>query len=485
MPNPYLKDIPSRGRDPFLEKVVDTVRRHSMLREGDTVVVGVSGGKDSMVLLDVLCRLAEPWNLKLVVAHLDHGLRGEESGAELRFVAGQAQARGLPFRGEALSREDFAGSGSLQERARGLRYAFFEGVARHWGAQRIATGHHCDDHAETVLMQLFRGAGRLTGIPAVRAGTFIRPLLAVTRDEIEAYVRRRGLPSREDSSNRLSVYLRNRIRHELVPWIRREVNPGLAQALSRLADLQQEEDAYLDALARHAFDRIAAPASLEGDVVLARTAWGALHPVLQRRCLRLAYERLHGSSSGLSCAHLARVCTGPARPSPARQRTYCLPGGVRLFVSQEELRLSRADLREPAPYDCPFTVGQSCEIPAIGLSVRSRKIARDALTPIRSGHDEAFLDASLLEGAMKLRCFRPGDRFLPLGLGGKEKKLQDFFVDEKVPRTRRRRVPLLEVEGRIAWVVGYRISERFKITPATRECVHLEAVRSPEGAGKR
>ena len=451
-------------------------------------MLGVSGGIDSMALLDVFSQLRDPWRLGLVVAHVNHALRGEESDGEFRFVEQEASRYRIPFQGKVLSPEDYPGRGNLQEQARGFRYRFFEEVARKFDAHRIATGHHRDDQIETLLMQIFRGTGGLKGIPAVRGERYIRPLLGMSRREIEGYVQEREIPHCEDSSNRKRAYLRNRIRQEFVPWIRREINPRFEESLLRLSSLLKEEADYLEGVAREMFLTVLGACPENGDLVLQRDLLESMHPALQKRLLRLAYERVLGSASGLSYVHLQPICLALSRKVQEGQKRFPLPNHVELFLEYDRIRFSRTDMRQRESYSYPFGVGASQVIPEVGLTVRSSEVETPAFSERRQQNpDEAFLDEAVCRGEMRLRSFQPGDRFIPLGLGG-EKKLQDFFVDEKVPRRMRLRVPLLDVGGRIAWVVGYRIDDRFKMTPSTRRCVHFEVVRSsPAGApeGKR
>ena len=464
-------------RSSLLDKVRGALELHALLEEGDTVVLGVSGGMDSMTLLDLFSQLRGSWRLGLVIAHVNHGLRGEESAREFRFVEGQAFRYGVPFQGKVLSMGDAPVQGNLQAEARKSRYQFFDEVARKWGARKIATGHHREDQVETLLLQIFRGTGGLKGIPRVRGERYIRPLLDVSRRQIEAYVHERKIPYCEDSSNREGAYLRNRIRHELIPWIRREINPRFEESLLRLSSLLQEDADYLEGMAREAFPGTLGEGAEKGELVLHRNLLESMPPVLQKRLLRLAYQRIQGSSASLSHVHLAPVCFALSRRARGGPKRFPLPNHVDLFLEPEQVRFSRACRGHRESYSYPFGVGSSQVIPEAGLKVCSSEAETRAFSnQPRPGPFEAYLDEEVCRGEMRLRSFQPGDRFIPLGLGG-EKKLQDFFVDEKVPWTRRHTVPLLEVGSRIAWVVGYRIDDRFKVTPVTRRCVHVEAVR--------
>jgi len=455
---------------------------HRMVRQGERIVLAVSGGVDSMTLVDVFSRIAGSWRLELVIAHVNHGLRGEESERDMRFVQQQALEYGIPIAVKKLEKQDYPAGENLQASARRLRYQFLEEVAEEWQAGRIATGHNRDDHVETLLMQIFRGAGGFWGIPATRQERYIRPLLEVSRAEIEAYANERSLSFCQDSSNSKDLYLRNRIRREFLPWLRREVNPRVDERLAALADLSREESAFLDRQAREGLASLQVKGAELGEVVLDRCALLCLDPVLQRRVLRIVCGELSGSAGGVGHVHLHF-------PSPALQmnlggpaRRFQLPGGLEILVEKDRVRLRASKRFEgPPPYAYAFTPGETLWVPEAGLEIRSRWVDVEKYAEGRpQGPQEAFLNETACRGQMRLRSYQPGDRFIPLGMDH-EKKLQDFFTDEKMGREERQRVPLLEIGGRIAWVVGRRIDDRFKVQPWTRRCLHLVAKASSGG----
>ena len=328
--------VRERGNDQdILELVRRTLLRHDMVVRGDTVVVGVSGGLDSVSLLDILSRLKAEYRLRLVVAHVHHGLRPAEGDREFRFVEGLASRYGVPFEGRRIEASSYAKGANVQAQARRFRVRFFEEVAREWGACRIATGHHRDDHAETLLMQVLRGTGGLIGIRPVREGTYIRPMIEIPRERIQAYANGLGLPFREDSSNRKRTYLRNRIRQDLIPWIRKEANPSFVDSLLQLASILEEEKKCLDAVAEEALERVTRRASPEAEVILRRDLLEGMPRAIQRRVLRRSYGRLEGSTRGLSYVHLEGICDALGKPEGRAHKVFSLPRGVRVFLEYE------------------------------------------------------------------------------------------------------------------------------------------------------
>ncbi len=465
-----------------LAQVQKTIARHAMLARGDRVVAAVSGGMDSMVLLHLLSRLREVWDLQLWAAHLHHGIRGEEADRDAACVrewAGRLQVGAIVERVDVPRLLRTGGRGhSMQEVAREIRYRFLEAVADRVGASRIALGHHRDDQAETVLLNLLRGAGPrgLGGIPPVRE-RIIRPLIEVERAEIEGYAKAHDIPSVVDSSNTTDHYLRNRVRHHLLPLLAAEFNPRIARALATAADTVREEDDYLDARAREALAACRLPGS---PMVLSLSLLRALPLALRRRGLREAIAAVKGDLRECGLTHL-RAVEELLAGEEGRGEVH-LPGRVRLVRERERVRVEVRGCEEPgasAPLFSPVPVPDlqrgDVTVSAMGLRFRFR-----LLPPVFPPEDVsawcALLDGGQGRSPLTIRPWRPGDRFVPLGMRG-TKKLQDFFTDAKVPREERSRVPLLVSGERILWVVGHRVDDRARLRPASRTLLRVDASR--------
>lgn len=298
-------------RDPFEARLEEALRRHAMVALGDVVLVGVSGGPDSMALLRGLWALAGDLEISLHVAHVDHGLRGAPSAADAEAVAGFAASLGLGFALERLDPARLAGArgaGGRQAAARRARLQALGSIAARVGARRVALGHNREDQAETVLMRLLRGAGGdgLAGIYPVR-GLFIHPLLDVGRAEIEQYLVRCRLEPRRDLTNLRPVYLRNAVRLRLVPYIERRFNPRIVHSLATLARTMQEDADFLRDQARGAWDRVAAAGGPPGAVTLSLPAFRREMPAMQSRLAREAFQRASGSPYGPPLAQVAAV----------------------------------------------------------------------------------------------------------------------------------------------------------------------------------
>jgi tRNA(Ile)-lysidine synthase len=451
----------------IIEKVRKTIRQHAMLQGGETVLVGLSGGPDSVCLLSVLNALKDEFRLSLFALYIDHGLRPDEFPGEVDFCRRLAEGMNIPF--ETLSVDvrglsESRGIG-IQEAARMLRYEAFEQKAILHKTDRIATGHHRDDQAETVLLRLLRGSGMrgLSGIPPVR-GKVIRPLIDLRREEIMNYLRERGLSFLQDSSNLSPKYLRNRIRQELIPFLS-NLNPSVVDTLSRTADVLREEDAYLDIKTTKALMRLI---TRKGDdtVEFFLAPLENMEKVILRRALRRVIEETRGLR-GIGLEHIEEII-GLIREGKSGDRIY-LPGGFRAIkgyatieiTSREPVRLGEYELKVPGE-----TVIKEAGIVLVATE-------EEEADDFGNGKTAAVFERERLCLPLRIRPRREGDWFHPFGMGGR-KKIHDFFVDEKIPRDMRDAVPLLLSGEDIIWVVGYRTDERYRVREGSKGVLRIE-----------
>jgi tRNA(Ile)-lysidine synthase len=445
------------------EQVERTIRRHAMLAGGETVLVAVSGGADSVALLHLLSRLALDWRLRLHVLHVDHQLRAE-SAADADFVRALGRRLGVPVDVATVAVDR---RGSLEAAARVARYAALETWAARVGAARIALGHTADDQAETVLMRLVQGAGvrGLSGIPPVRSA-IIRPLLEVRRSALEAELRGAGLAWVEDASNLDSKFLRNRIRHELLPLLADSYNPEIASALARLALLARETVGALDQAAGAELERLAV--WRDGAAVVRLDGLRALPRPVAAEVLRQAAARLGGRAPLRAWAHrgLKRVF---AVPAPRRPFTL---GGVTVEVSGALARLATAPL--PALIERTVVVPGLTELPEIGQALEARLIGADAYTIPREPSRVAF-DADDLASPLVVRARRRGERFVAFG-GVERRRLKTLLIEAKVPRWDRDRVPVIEAAGTVVWIGHLRRGAAGRVTARTRRVLELALV---------
>jgi tRNA(Ile)-lysidine synthase len=454
----------------ILNAVLHTLHARGLLRGGETVVVGVSGGPDSMALLHVLWRLRERLSFGLHVCHVNHRLRGEQADAEAAAVEAFACQLGAPATAvvrDVAARATAEGI-SVEEAGRRTRYEAFEETAQTIAATKVAVGHTADDQVETILLNLLRGAGPegLAGMPPAR-GKIIRPLIDVRREQTIAYCRQHGLPYHLDPSNLDRRFLRNRVRLDLVPQLR-DLREGAEAGLLRFAEVARVEEGFFRERTEEAFSQVATRASSEA-VAFGLAGFAEQHLALQRRLVREAVRRLRGDLSGLELAHVdAAISLIEAEPGKQVE----LGADLVAVRTYSEIVLAGAPAEPPLPFagEVSLTLPGVTAIPELGLRIEAALGVGEA-----DGRDVVVLDADRLISPV-IRARRPGDRFFPAGAPG-EKKLQDFFVNEKIPRPERGRQPLLAAgERQVAWVIGRRVGEPFRAGPETTHPVTLLAV---------
>jgi len=513
-------------------KVIDFIQRYSLISPEEIVVVGVSGGADSVCLLHVLAKCQKGLGIKLHVAHLNHQLRGVESEADAKYVSNLAGSLGILI---TIDRQDVAAyrierNFSVEEAARELRYAFLARVAREVGANRIAIGHTRDDQVETILMHILRGTG-ITGLcglapcspmaydsqgmswPAspmplrdsplsLRAKRsnllVIRPLLDITREETTSYCQEHQLDPRIDSSNRSLSFFRNRLRLQLLPLLR-QYNPSVDQALLRLADIAKEDNVFIEQHASGLWDEVARQEN--NAIYLDRKQIASLPRALQRQLLRAAVTRLAGDTRDIEASHIEAARSLLNKPVGKR---ISLPHGFICQGGYDELVVASTAKQShlppcpfpPLPGEFPLKVPGRTVFPGWNViaSIVQERADEGHCQPLTFCHSErseescpaqnklceaisADFDLHKTGAELSARQRRPGDRFQPLGMS-MPKKLYEFMVDAKIPFSWRGRIPIVCSPQQIVWVVGWRIDDRVKVTEASKEILRLEFIKS-------
>ncbi|HEM62662.1 MAG TPA: tRNA lysidine(34) synthetase TilS [Chloroflexi bacterium] len=472
------------------QTVRNTIEEHQMVRPGETVVIGLSGGPDSLCLLHVLRTLRLELQIELYVAHLEHGIRGAASRADAEFVRNLAQSWHLPVSVEHADVPRYSQEQKLamEEAARRVRYLFLGRVVTAVGAGSAAVGHNADDQVETILMHWMRGSGLegLRGIPPVQelgaepwwSGPplrVIRPLLEVPRPEIEAYCARQGLQPRFDRSNLDLTYHRNRIRHELIPHLE-SFNPRIREILRRSAKTIADDYDYLRHQSLQAWDRLVE--ETEETISFPLEPWTRLHPSLQRQLLREAIRRLRKSLRDITWTHVEQARVGVEKLDTGGRIT--LPQG--LFLTKGYHRFVIGESRPypdlPLLWESPLalSVPGHNPLPDSPWVLHCQIMTGDGASPIILDNPDpwhAYLDLDKAGRDLTLRVRRTGDRFQPLGMGGQSKSLTDFMIDAKIPQHLRDLLPLVVSPQHIVWVAGYRVDERVQVTSETRQILHL------------
>ena len=458
----------------FVEKVKQTISKYQMLESGDRVIVGVSGGPDSMALLYVLNQVKEKYRLKLKIAHLNHGFRGGEARKEAGFVERMAQRLGLSCEVRAVDVPSYKREKllSAQEAARIVRYQFLEEVRKQFRASKIALGHNANDQAETLMMWLLRGTGLkgLGGIPPVREGVIIRPLIETDREEIEAFIKEKKIPFVVDSSNLKTDYLRNRLRHEVFPLLQKHYNPQLIKTLVQTASLLRAEDEYLERVAQEVLKTIGIVREREA-VSIDVTHLLKLPSAIQLRCLRAAQKKVKGNLRQIGSTHLYDILKIVANEKP--HKVLKLPQGISVEKSYNNLIIGFHQ-SAPRPFYYHFTsIPDRVIIKEIGKEILFKVVKGNEKAINKNDFHIAWLDLDKLTFPLTIRNMKPGDRFQPLGMKG-EKKIKDFFIDEKVPLLKRKCVPLLFFGDIMGWVGEMRINHRLRVKEDTKKILRVE-----------
>ena len=460
-----------------------------MIVPGDKVLVAVSGGPDSVCLLHLLNDLQEEFRFELSLAHMDHMARGEESTEDAHFADELGKKLGLQTYIERVDvhKENESLKTSFQEAGRILRYRFLESTLERIRGTKLALGHTADDQVETLLINLLRGSGLrgLAGMPETR-GAVIRPLIDCTRAEIEAYLEDRNLDYRVDTSNADNKYLRNRIRHELLPVLK-TFNQNIASNLQETVKIIRDDDQCLTDQARLLYSEIAVPLANEGDGVELDIVKFHQQPLAyKKRLVRQAIYQVQGNLRRITARHIQKILE--LFDDSRVEKKINLPGQLIAVVGREGVKLRKS----PESRSRARLSGQTCSnttelvIPGatrigdIDLNLHAKLLSSNNWKEPDNHPDRAFLDFEKTGPAIHARFFRPGDRFVPLGMTGR-KKLKSFFIDEKIPRKQRESIPILTTRtGDIIWIYGKRISEKFRVTEKTIKILVIEG----EGGGQ-
>ncbi|GAB1475992.1 tRNA lysidine(34) synthetase TilS [Bacillota bacterium] len=479
----------------FIEKVRKTIEKNGLIERGDGIVVGLSGGPDSVCLISVLNDMAGEWDLLLKTVHINHCLRGDDADGDQHYTEELCRKLGIQcyvFRYDvnALSAKLKITS---EEAGRQVRYEAFEKIRRDMGAStgidaqkvKIAVAHNMNDQAETLLMRIIRGTGTegLAGMEYSRDGIIIRPLLDVTRDEIEEYCKELNLQPRTDHSNMEPLYTRNRIRLELLPLLKNEYNVNIVSALSRLARIAGEDRDYFQTRLE-AMQGIAKHDEEAGLCRIGREDYGKLHPALGKRLLSAEFKEM-GLIQDITAVHLDGADNLMRRGKAGDRMDFPRKYGLRLEYEKGVLFK-----QDGSPGSAPAVLGErfvygikingTIRIPELKASMsakmlnKAQNIKRPEKTSV-AGRHSICLDISKVRvpDSIVVRSRMPGDYIIPSGMKGR-KKLQDFFTDKKIPERERDLIPLVCIGKEVMWIIGYRVSENYIINSDTSEILYLE-----------
>jgi tRNA(Ile)-lysidine synthase len=469
----HMPEIPDQCV-PLIERVERTLIDELCVEPGATILVAISGGVDSVTLTDILYILSYEHGYGLHLAHVNHQLRDGEADRDEAFVRALAKRYDLPCHVTTVDTKRFARAHrlSVEEAARELRYRFLRQMCATVHAPYCAVAHTADDTAETLLLNLFRGTG-LTGLAAIppkrplsKKSQLIRPLLGITREEIARYATARSLQWVEDSSNTDRSYLRNRVRHEVIPTLKEHFNPRIVESLSRTAQLLRQADGFIESLIESTFLQVARIS--DSRVELDRSQLALLHPFVQGEIIERALGELTGSP--ISHTAVERVRSLLDAESGTRQSVV---GSILARADRDRIILSDAEAAEtiylPLFKLGTYTIG--------GYSITLEEVSRNE---VRLGADPnvEYFDYDRLPYRLFLRTWQAGDRFAPIGMDGHHLLIAEFLTNIKASEQERRTAVVLATADDIVWLCGYRMSEHYKLTNETRRIVRATFRRS-------
>lgn len=462
----------------MIDKVLNTIKMNDMFKPGDKVIVAVSGGPDSICLLHVLYSLRKSLGITLVAAHVNHCLRGEEADKDEEYVKEFCKTRDIKcfIKREDVHRIAKENGISCEMAGRDVRYNFFSELLDNVKGQKIAIAHNANDQAETVLMRIMRGTGMegIIGIKAVRDNIFVRPIINITRKEIEHYCEENKLHPRIDKTNLENIYARNKVRLELIPYIENNFNTDIIKALNRLSQTIKVDNEYMHEMALQAYRKYC---KRDKSKVIINSEAFCQHEAILTRVIREALKDVKGSLYNLDKNHIYDIIniqkgtTGKLIMLPKSITVLNNYGNIELYVANEK------EIKDKSQSEYILRINNDNNLIDNRLIVHINIInAKEKFDFNSKDNLVKFFDYDKINGEIKLRYRKNGDKFVPFGMNG-SKKLKDLFIDLKIQKEKRDSIPLILFGEDIAWIVGYRISDKFKVDKNTKNILQIKIER--------
>ncbi|MBZ4664428.1 MAG: tilS [Caloramator sp.] len=454
------------------EKVLSYIKENRLIEPNDKVVVGLSGGPDSVCLLHILYSLKEELDITVYSAHVNHMIRGEEALRDEEYSKELSQKLNVEHFSTRVKVEEVAKEYRMtsEEAGRYIRYKFFDEVLNKVGANKIALAHNMNDNAETIIMNLIRGTGTLglIGIPNKRDGKYIRPILCLTRDEIERYCQDNGLNPQIDSTNKESIYTRNKVRLELIPYIKDNFNPNIVENLNRLSQIiKSDEDflqSYVDDILNNNY--INSRFSIE--------SFNKQHIAIKRRIIRKMIEMVYGSISGIEQRHIDDCINLILKGETGKY--VVLPHGIVCKIEYQNFLIDTIK-DDSIEYEYKIKIPGITYIPELNAKIYTNIL--ENLNNINHNTFIKYFDYDKIGNDITVRSRKAGDYIILSGVGGK-KKLKDFFIDKKVPRDKRNNIPLIAKGSEIVWIIGMRENNLYRIDDKTKKILEIRFERGAE-----
>nr|WP_312887202.1 tRNA lysidine(34) synthetase TilS [Clostridium lacusfryxellense] len=453
------------------EKVMDFIKENSMFDNGDKVIVAISGGPDSTCLLYILNELKEQIGITLIGAHLNHCLREVDADKDEEYAKKTCESLHIDFYSKKVDVHRIAKEKNLscEMAGREERYGFFKELMISLNANKVALAHNANDQAETILMRIMRGTGieGMVGIKPVRDKIYVRPILHLSRKEIENYCLINNISPRIDKSNLENVYARNKVRLELIPYMEQNFNMDIIRTLNRLSDTVKKDDEYLKDISQKEFEKHCELGHQR--VIINKNAFG-LHESILTRVVRRALLEVNHNLYNFEKIHIASIIelqsheTGKSIMLPQNIIVENCYGNMHIYIQQKEVNY---DINQ-----YPLKFGEKNIIYALNKVIEMDVKPNGEFDEFKGTDYIKNFDYDKIIGPIILRYRKDGDRFMPLGMTG-NKKIKDLFIDLKIPKSKRNEIPLICFGNDISWVVGYRVSEKFKVSKDTKNILRI------------
>lgn len=458
--------------DLLIDSVLQTIRENSMIKENDKIIVAVSGGPDSMCLLHILYTLKESLKISLAAAHVNHCLRGQDADEDENYVKNFCKALNIDFYSIRVDVKSLSSERNISSEmaGRAVRYEFFERLKGEINADKIALAHNANDQAETLLMRIMRGTGSegLIGIKPVRDKLYIRPLINNTRIEIENYCKNNRINARIDKTNLENIYSRNKVRLELIPYIKKNFNEDIISVLNRLSSTMRTDNEYLDNISKKKCEQYCE--KNEEKVIIKKEAF-LEHEAILTRVLRKAIGELLGSTYNIERKHVFDIIklqkhnSGVLINLPNNINVYNNYGNIIIYFNNKEQN------KDNGEYE--LTIGKQNVICNKNIKITINLIDKNTHINLKKNDCIRYFDYDKINGKIILRYRKAGDRFTNIGMSG-SKKLKDIFIDMKIDKSKRDFIPLICFGSEISWIVGYKVSDKFKVSENTKRVLQIQ-----------
>ncbi|MBC8061503.1 MAG: tRNA lysidine(34) synthetase TilS [Clostridiaceae bacterium] len=456
----------------MIQKVLNTIEKNSMFNKGDRVIVAVSGGPDSMSLLHLLNQLSKQLEISLIVAHVNHCLRGLEADKDQEFVHNFCEDFKIECYSKRIDINKIAKANNVSSETAGrdARYGYFIELKDKYKVNKIALAHNANDQAETVLMRIIRGTGLegLVGIKPVREETYVRPLLNITRPEIEEYCVTNNINARLDKTNLENIYTRNKIRLELIPYLEKNFNQDIVNGLIKLGDIAKKDNDFIEKHVDFSYKKYCH--RKQGKVIIKSEAFKEHESVLSR-LIRRTFQEVNGNLYNFEKVHIYDIISIQKQGTG---KVITLPSAVNAINEYGDIIITKEEnSSEIEKYETFLHINEENRIQHIGMNITLKLLHSEKKINFTDKPNIRNFDFDKVTGDIIVRNRKDGDKFSPFGMKG-TKKLKDLFIDLKVKKSERSKIPLICFGEDIAWIVGYRVSEKFKITSDTKNILQIK-----------